>query len=96
MPTARRLWSPTTTAPGRTTTPPSPTTARGRLTESTLGSVAVEQFAFTFRYDALQNMTFRTASPGRRTSVCSSAPYRYGERGYGPRQLTSVVPGGTP
>jgi len=67
----------------------------GRLTDSTLGADGSQQFHFTFRYDALQNMTFRGVTGPQDIGVLVGS-YRYGERGYGPRQLTSVVPGGTP
>jgi YD repeat-containing protein len=69
----------------------------GRLTLSTLGS-ADRQFRFSFQYDALQNMIFRgvTAPPDVGDIGVLTGTYRYGERGYGPRQLTSVVPGGGP
>jgi YD repeat-containing protein len=66
----------------------------GRLTSATLGSGA-GQYAFGFQYDALQNMTLRTATGPQDIGILAGS-YRYGERGYGPRQLTSVVPGGTP
>jgi YD repeat-containing protein len=66
----------------------------GRLTDATLGSGA-QQYGFTFRYDALQNMTFRGVTGPQDIGVLVGQ-YRYGERGYGPRQLTSVVPGGPP
>ena len=66
----------------------------GRLTDSTVGS-ADQQFEFSFRYDALQNMTFRGVTGPQDIGVLVGRD-RYGERGYGPRQLTSVVPGGSP
>jgi YD repeat-containing protein len=69
--------------------------AAGRLTESTLGKSdpqhPEQQFRFSFRYDALQNMTLRTVSGPQDLGVLVGR-YVYGERGYGPRQLTSVVP----
>ena len=65
--------------------------AAGRLTESTLGLSGPQQFSFSFRYDALQNMTLRTVTGPQDIGVLAGT-YRYGERGYGPRQLTSVVP----
>jgi YD repeat-containing protein len=70
----------------------------GRLTDSTLGNDPQhpeQQFRFSFRYDALQNMTLRTVTGPQDLGVLVGT-YRYGERGYGPRQLTSVVPGGSP
>ena len=70
----------------------------GRLTESTLGASGPQQFSFSFRYDALQNMTFRSVSLGGAAQDIGVlvGRYLYGDRGYGPRQLTSVVPGGPP
>jgi YD repeat-containing protein len=67
----------------------------GRLTGATLGVAGPQQFRFTYAYDALQNMTSRTATGPQDIGVLVGT-YRYGERGYGPRQLTSVVPGGAP
>jgi YD repeat-containing protein len=66
----------------------------GRLTDSTLGTGG-QQYQFTYRYDALQNMTFRAVTGPQDIGVLVGR-YRYGERGYGPRQLTSVVPGVAP
>jgi YD repeat-containing protein len=66
----------------------------GRLTDATLGSGS-QQYAFTFRYDPLQNMTFRGVTGPQDIGVLVGQ-YKYGERGYGPRQLTSVVPGAAP
>jgi len=65
----------------------------GRLTAATLGSETSgsQPFRFTFRYDALQNMTLRTVTGPQDIGILAGT-YRYGERGYGPRQLTSVVP----
>ena len=63
----------------------------GRLDEATLGASGPQQFGFSFRYDALQNMTLRTAHGPQDIGILAGT-YRYGERGYGPRQLTSVVP----
>ena len=69
----------------------------GRLQEATLGTGG-QQYAFSFRYDALQNMTFRSVSLGGAAQDIGVlvGRYLYGDRGYGPRQLTSVVPGGPP
>jgi len=67
----------------------------GRLTGATLGAAGPQQFRFTYAYNALQNMTSRTATGPQDIGVLVGT-YRYGERGYGPRQLTSVVPGGAP
>jgi hypothetical protein len=67
----------------------------GRLTGSTLGTPASGLYTFSYAYDALQNMILRTAKGPQEIGVLSGT-YRYGERGYGPRQLTSVVPGVTP
>lgn len=66
-----------------------------RLETSTLGAAGPDQFAFTFAYDALQNMTTRTVT-GPKDIGALTGTYQYGERGYGPRQLTSVIPGGAP
>jgi YD repeat-containing protein len=66
----------------------------GRLTGSTLGQGS-DQFRFTFAYDLLQNMVRREVKGPKQIGVLAGV-YRYGERGYGPRQLTSVVPGGSP
>jgi YD repeat-containing protein len=65
--------------------------AAGRLTAATLGALGPQQFAFTYAYDVLQNLTSRTVSGPAEIGVLTGT-YRYGERGYGPRQLTSVVP----
>ena len=65
----------------------------GRLTYATLGTGG--QYQFTYAYDALQNMTFRGVTGPQDIGVLAGT-YHYGERGYGPRQLTSVTPGGTP
>jgi YD repeat-containing protein len=64
-----------------------------RLTDATLGRLSA-QHAFTYRYDALQNMTLRQVRLGGmpRDIGALTGAYRYGERGYGPRQLTSVTP----
>jgi YD repeat-containing protein len=67
----------------------------GRLTSSTLGTAGSQQFQFSYAYDALQNMRFRGVTGPQDIGVLAGT-YRYGERGYGPRQLTSVVPGGGP
>jgi YD repeat-containing protein len=67
----------------------------GRLTGATLGTSLSGLYTFTYAYDALQNMILRTAAGPKDIGVLSGT-YRYGERGYGPRQLTSVVSGGTP
>ena len=65
----------------------------GRLVGSTLGQGS-DQFQFTFAYDALQNMVRREVSGPKDIGVLAGL-YQYGERGYGPRQLTSVTPGGS-
>ncbi|HVZ75623.1 MAG TPA: FG-GAP-like repeat-containing protein [Polyangia bacterium] len=73
-----------------------------RLTDATLGAEAdpSNQYAFTFRYSPLQNMRLRVVTQGGPASPKDigvlAGSYRYGERGYGPRQLTSVVAGGAP
>ena len=66
-----------------------------RLTEPTLGAPDPEQFAFTFEYDGLQNMTERRVTQGSASAKdigVLTGIYKYKERGYGPRQLTSVIP----
>jgi YD repeat-containing protein len=72
-----------------------------RLVGATLGATTDPgggQYAFTFAYDGLQNMTFRkvtqqaTGAPVAKDIGVLAGTYKYGERGYGPRQLTSVVP----
>jgi YD repeat-containing protein len=65
----------------------------GRLTSATMGKD--KPYTFGYQYDALQNMTLRTVSGPTDIGILAGT-YRYGERGYGPRQLTSVVPGGGP
>jgi YD repeat-containing protein len=65
-----------------------------RLKQSTLGTGG-QRYTFTFSYDALQNMIARGVAGPADLGVLAGS-YRYGERGYGPRQLTSVVPGGAP
>jgi YD repeat-containing protein len=69
----------------------------GRLTSATVGSAATptQQYSFTYRYDTLQNMTFRTAT-GPTDIGALIGTYNYAERGYGKRQLTSILPGSTP
>jgi len=66
----------------------------GRLTQSTLGT-GDQQFTFTYSYDGLENMTSRGVVGPADIGVLVGR-YQYGERGYGRRQLTSVVPGGAP
>jgi YD repeat-containing protein len=66
----------------------------GRLTSATMGTGG-NQYTFGYQYDALQNMTLRTATGPTDIGILAGT-YRYGERGYGPRQLTSVVPGSGP
>jgi YD repeat-containing protein len=72
----------------------------GRLTSATLGRDPTDgspsqKYSFGYQYDALQNMTLRTVSGPQDIGILAGS-YHYGERGYGPRQLTSVVPGGAP
>jgi YD repeat-containing protein len=66
----------------------------GRLTDATMAG-GTGQFQFTYRYDGLQNMTFR--------QVCGPAALgevlgvlNYGGPGRGPRQLTSITTGSVP
>jgi YD repeat-containing protein len=68
-----------------------------RLTDATMGPSS-DRWAFTYHYDALQNMTLRKVMHGgaRADIGALAGVYRYGERGYGPRQLTSVVPEAAP
>jgi RHS repeat-associated protein len=54
----------------------------GRLTRSTTGGATIN-----YGYDGLQNMVQRTA--GQALPIATGT-YRYAERGFGPRQLTSV------
>jgi len=70
----------------------------GRLTDATMGASASQQYAFTYRYDALQNMTLRQVFFGgvAKDIGALAGQYRYGERGYGPRQLTSIAPEDAP
>jgi YD repeat-containing protein len=67
-----------------------------RLTGATLGSTGDPggQYAFTFRYDGLQNMIYRDVKQNGTVKDIGvlAGVYKYGERGYGPRQLTSVIP----
>jgi YD repeat-containing protein len=72
-----------------------------RLKEATLGAASDPEgvYTFTFNYDGLQNMTFRQvmhatlgAPPSPKDIGVLTGIYKYGERGYGPRQLTSVIP----
>ena len=60
-----------------------------RLTAASIGSGA-SAYSFGYGYDALHNMTSRTAA-GPRTLGVLAGTYRYGEGGKGPRQLTSIV-----
>ncbi|WP_140787615.1 FG-GAP-like repeat-containing protein [Myxococcus xanthus] len=72
-----------------------------RLTESVLGAVPLpdgtlgegaESFRFEYAYDGLQNMVLRHSSGPKALNVLAGA-YHYGERGFGPRQLTRVTAG---
>jgi RHS repeat-associated protein len=60
-----------------------------RLTGATLGSGAAG-FAFDYRYDALHNMTSRTATGPHGLSQFLGN-YHYAEAGHAPRQLTSIT-----
>jgi RHS repeat-associated protein len=63
-----------------------------RLTNAILGQ-GTASWKFRFEYDGLQNMTGRTqeAPAGKGSLAIQSGTYRYGENGFGPRQLTSVA-----
>jgi YD repeat-containing protein len=67
-----------------------------RLTDATLGGSGDPggQYAFTFRYDGLQNMIQRQVTQAGMPKDIGvlMGVYKYAERGYGPRQLTSVIP----
>jgi YD repeat-containing protein len=67
-----------------------------RLTQSTLGRSddVPNRYTFSFAYDTLQNMIVREVSLGTTPKDIGvlTGQYKYRERGYGPRQLTSVVP----
>jgi RHS repeat-associated protein len=67
-----------------------------RLVSATIGS-GPAAYSFSYQYDGLQNMIRRDAS-GPATLAMLTGEYRYGEPGSGgprgPRQLTSVAPGG--
>ncbi|NOK01954.1 hypothetical protein HNV27_10110 [Myxococcus xanthus] len=72
-----------------------------RLTESVLGAVPLpdgtlgegsESFRFEYAYDGLQNMVLRQSSGPKALNVFAGV-YHYGERGFGPRQLTRVSAG---
>jgi RHS repeat-associated protein len=54
----------------------------GRLTRSTTGGATI-----TYAYDGLQNLVQRTSSQAPPVAL---GTYRHAERGFGPRQLTSV------
>ena len=61
----------------------------GRLVYGQIGS-GEEVYEFTYGYDALQNMTHRTAFGLVPRSFASGA-YEYGTEGAGPRQLRAIV-----
>jgi YD repeat-containing protein len=70
-----------------------------RLKAATLGRAGDPsggEYGFTFDYDHLQNMTFRKVTQGAMGAAKDigvlTGTYKYGEGGYGPRQLTSVIP----
>jgi RHS repeat-associated protein len=63
--------------------------AAGRLEGATSGRGA-DARSFQYRYDELQNMITREASGPRDRAIAVGA-YRYGERGAGPRQVTSIA-----
>ena len=62
-----------------------------RLTSAVLGSGATS-YNFSYAYDGLQNMITRGASGPRDLGILTGS-YAYGEKGAGPRQLTSVSGG---
>jgi RHS repeat-associated protein len=61
-----------------------------RLIDATLGAAGPSAYRFTYGYDGLQNLIARTASGPAELGLLAGT-YVYGERGAGPRQLTSVV-----
>ncbi len=63
-----------------------------RLTNAILGQ-GTAAWKFRFEYDGLQNMIGRTQAvpAGKGWLAIQSGIYRYGENGFGPRQLTSVA-----
>src|SRR3569623_2827062 len=63
--------------------------AFSQLTAAKLGT-GTNQFAFTYQYDVLHDMTARTQT-GPRALGLFAGTYRYGEASHGPRQLTSIV-----
>jgi YD repeat-containing protein len=67
----------------------------GRLTDATMGPTGTSQMQFTYRYDALQNMTFRQACTGTALGPVVGV-LNYGGTGHGPRQLISVATGSVP
>ncbi|HET9626673.1 MAG TPA: FG-GAP-like repeat-containing protein [Kofleriaceae bacterium] len=60
-----------------------------RLTGATIGAGA-QAFTFAYAYDALHNMTARTAH-GPRSLSAMFGTYHYGEHGRAARQLTSIT-----
>ena len=60
-----------------------------------MSTAPTQQYQFTYRYDALQNMTFRSAT-GPTDIGALIGTYNYAERGFGKRQLTSILPVSTP
>lgn len=72
-----------------------------RLTDALLGAVkqsdgtlaaGPDTFHFSYAYDGLQNMVSRQ-STGPHALALLQGSYTYGERGFGPRQLTSIGSG---
>ena len=55
-------------------------------------TIGPASFHFTYAYDGLQNMTSRTAS-GPSALELHAGAFRHGERGLGPRQLSTMVTG---
>ena len=67
----------------------------GRLTDATMAASGTNQMQFTYRYDGLQNMTFRQACTGTTLGPIVGV-LNYGGAGHGPRQLTSIATGSVP
>jgi RHS repeat-associated protein len=71
--------------------------AAGRLTSASIGArtgSAPSPYAFTYRYDGLQNMVDRAATMATPRPLGQHlGAHCYGQNGAGPRQLTSIVTG---
>ncbi len=78
--------------------------AAGRLSDAAIGPApgagspvpgpGDDRYAFTYRYDGLQNMIYRQVAGPKHIGVLTGV-YRYGNSAH-PRQLTSVTPGSPP